>query len=213
MIHHLCTVHVYNAYSIINIYACYSCIIYTIYYTYLHIIGGESIYKEAITLPQCHKIYLTSIEDPIYTNIDTYFPLILATTYRLIYRSHSIHENSIKFRFTEYIRIHTEQAFFDNSIFGSTNSTPTKHYYNIHNNNNSTNSIGDKNTHNYTTTSVTTSAPTTTTNTTDTNSTTTNSISSSISVKDSIPNYEEQQYLDILRDILENGVHRGDRTG
>ena len=93
------------------------------------IIGGESIYKEALSLPQCHKIYLTSIEEPIYTNhdIDTYFPPILATTYRLIYRSHIIYENSIKFRFTDYIRIHTDEAFFDNSIFGSTNSTPTSH--------------------------------------------------------------------------------------
>ena len=144
----------------------------------------------------------------MYHNIDTYFPLILATTYRLIYRSHSIYENSIKFRFTEYIRIHTDEAFFDNSIFGSTNNTPTKHYYNLsNNNNNNNNSTGDKNTHNTTTTTSTATATPTTTNNTATPTTNT------INIINSIPNYEEQQYLDILKDILENGVHRGDRTG
>jgi dihydrofolate reductase len=65
------------------------------------IIGGGSIYKEAINSPLCNKIYLTSVEDE-FDDIDTFFPVIDKDKYILVKRSEPKVENSINYHFLEF---------------------------------------------------------------------------------------------------------------
>ena len=67
----------------------------------IFIIGGESIYREAISSGICSKIYMTSVETSI-EGMDAFFPPLLATQYRLVSRSPLMTENGIPHRFTEY---------------------------------------------------------------------------------------------------------------
>lgn len=83
------------------------------------IIGGESIYKQAILLPNCEKIYTTVIEtnqlnefDTIFTPLkktlvephyDTFFPHI-PDCFEYTHVSEVFYENEYKFRFFDYIR-------------------------------------------------------------------------------------------------------------
>lgn len=66
------------------------------------VIGGESIYKETILLPNCSKIYVTFIEQPEFLNLDTYFPVIPETKFYKNFESELIQENGISYRFLEY---------------------------------------------------------------------------------------------------------------
>lgn len=114
------------------------------------VIGGGSIYKEAIESSFCTKIYFTSIEND-FNDLDTFFPIIPANKFRLSSRSSLIDgENRIKFRFEEYCSIPINETIMSSTM--------------------------------------------------------------NISPK-SESNLEELQYLNICKDIIENGVLRGDRTG
>lgn len=107
---------------------------------HIYVIGGESIYREALNSKQCSKIYLTQVDMEM-PDLDTFFPTIPAHRFKQMYRSAPVTEKGIQYRFTEYDCIPE-----DDVVGGNTNS-------------------------------------------------------------------EEQQYLDIVKDIIENGVLRGDRTG
>lgn len=82
------------------------------------IIGGESIYKQAILLPNCEKIYTTVIEmnqmnefdtifkfkkPPVETHYDTFFPHI-PDCFEYTRVSEVFYENEYKFRFFDYTR-------------------------------------------------------------------------------------------------------------
>lgn len=103
----------------------------------IYIIGGESIYKEALASSHCSKIYLTQVDTDV-PDLDTFFPLIPAHRFKQTMRSSPIVENDLKYRFTEYDIIPEDTMY---------------------------------------------------------------------------QNHEELQYLDIVKDIITNGVLRGDRTG
>ena len=118
----------------------------------VYVIGGESIYREAMFSKQCTKIYLTQVEADL-QDLDTFFPLIPAHRFKQVLRSAPVVENGIKYRFTEY------DSIPDDEEVGTTCAVPA----------------------------VPVTSPT--------------------------ANVEEQQYLDIVRDILDHGVLRGDRTG
>lgn len=113
------------------------------------VIGGASIYNEALQHPSMSRILLTSIETEV-PDCDTFFPTISATNYKMSYRSDTQTENGFTFRFLEFEKIPT-------------------------------------------TTKIGTVPP-------------------SLLLGET-KNFEECQYLDIIQDILDNGVERSDRTG
>jgi dihydrofolate reductase / thymidylate synthase len=110
----------------------------------VYVIGGGSVYAEAVKSTFCNKIYLTSIESK-FEGIDTFFPVIPANMYQMAYYSEAKEEKEITYRFTRYDRL--SQTFLSGVPESSEG------------------------------------------------------------------NAEEQQYLDAVKDIMENGVIRGDRTG
>jgi len=103
----------------------------------IYIIGGESIYREAMASTFCSKIFLTQVDTEV-PDLDTFFPFIPAHRFKQTMRSKPVIEKGISYRYTEYNSIQEEEE---------------EH------------------------------------------------------------NQEEQQYLDIVKDIISNGVLRGDRTG
>ena len=66
----------------------------------IFVIGGESIYREAIVSPLCTKIYLTEIL-PDVIDVDTFFPNI-PSNYKLTDVTDSIIENDVIYRFLHY---------------------------------------------------------------------------------------------------------------
>jgi len=68
------------------------------------VIGGDSVYKDAINSNYCEKIYFTSIENDI-NDCDAFFPIISASKYQLISRSSKQEEKGFTYEFTEYQRI------------------------------------------------------------------------------------------------------------
>jgi dihydrofolate reductase/thymidylate synthase len=134
----------------------------------IFVIGGESLYRESIGLKECNKIYLTSIEAPNFevSTLDTFFPVIPASSYRLSYRSHALVESGVTYRFTEYDALPSDIA-----IVESTASVRHRLY-----------SSGGK-------------------------------LLSPMHPTASVPNFEEQQYLDLAAQIIRTGALRMDRTG
>lgn len=71
------------------------------------VIGGQSIYEEALRLPQCKRIYLTKIDKEF--ECDTFFPEIDDTIYKLVsdpeVSEEEQEEDCIKYKFTVYERV------------------------------------------------------------------------------------------------------------
>eukprot|EP01041_Mallomonas_annulata_P005366 gene5366-10726_t len=89
------------------------------------VIGGGSVYKEAVSSAHCSKIHLTSIECEI-EGCDAFFPTIPAHKFRLISRSPIKEEKGIPYCFTEYDRIpdgpiHPSMNHLDNNCIYSQN--------------------------------------------------------------------------------------------
>lgn len=121
------------------------------------VIGGGSVYDEALRSPYCSKIYLTEVHAE-FEDLDTFFPIIAAHKFRMVSRSKLQQSKAgLSFRFTEYNRL------CDEDVFQAAASAMTE------------------------------TAP--------------------LPAPPAEGNKEEQQYLDIVRDILDHGVLRGDRTG
>lgn len=68
----------------------------------IFIIGGESIYREALNSDLCRKVYVTEVYGD-YPDLDTFFPVISAAQYQLTQRSEKqTSSNGISYRFSEY---------------------------------------------------------------------------------------------------------------
>jgi dihydrofolate reductase / thymidylate synthase len=123
----------------------------------IFIIGGEGIYRDAMTSKLCSKLYVTEVFGD-YQNLDTFFPLISASDYTLAKRSAKlISENGIEYRFVEYQQLDENQEEMIIIPVSSTTSVMS-------------------------------------------------------SDKDQ-KNIEELQYLNLVREIINTGNLRGDRTG
>ena len=122
----------------------------------IFVIGGGTVYEEAMKSPQCSVVHLTSVKGS-FEGMDTFFPVVPAHAFRLAARGPETVEKDISYRFLRFDRIQDEETL----------PTPpgTSH----------TQSVG--------------SPPV------------------------GGGNSEELQYLDLLKDIMETGVTREDRTG
>lgn len=69
----------------------------------IFIIGGQSIYSEAINHPDCEKIYLTEVLAQF--PCDAFFPSINEKTFKRTQSSEIREEKGIKYRFTVFERI------------------------------------------------------------------------------------------------------------
>lgn len=71
------------------------------------VVGGQSIYEEALRLPQCKRIYLTRIEKEF--ECDTFFPDIDESVFKLTsdpnVPEEEQEEDDIKYKFTVYERV------------------------------------------------------------------------------------------------------------
>lgn len=71
------------------------------------VIGGQSVYEEALKLPQCRRIYLTRIDKEF--ECDTFFPGIDESTYKLISDPNVPEEEQVEddihYKYTVYERI------------------------------------------------------------------------------------------------------------
>ena len=68
----------------------------------IFVIGGETIYREAIVSPFCSKIYITEVL-PDVIDVDTFFPNI-PSNYKLTDISVSMIENDVIYKFLRYDR-------------------------------------------------------------------------------------------------------------
>ena len=66
----------------------------------VYVIGGGSVYQEAIELLSCSRIYLTEVLTEI-TGIDTFFPII-PHRFKMVALSDTYIENKVEYRFIEY---------------------------------------------------------------------------------------------------------------
>lgn len=71
------------------------------------VVGGQSVYEEALRLPQCKRIYLTKIDEDF--QCDTFFPNIDETVYKLTDDSEvpteEQEEDGVRYKFTVYERM------------------------------------------------------------------------------------------------------------
>ena len=74
------------------------------------VIGGETIYAEAVKSKCCERIKLTSVESDV-ADCDTFFPPISASEFRMTSRSPARNEGGIIYRFTELERINDNDTF------------------------------------------------------------------------------------------------------
>lgn len=68
----------------------------------IYVIGGASIYKEAIVSNLCTKIYMTSINKVI-SDADVYFPQLSSHQYKISYYSRPQNEDNTTFRYIEIV--------------------------------------------------------------------------------------------------------------
>ncbi|MBI5733740.1 MAG: dihydrofolate reductase [Candidatus Kerfeldbacteria bacterium] len=69
----------------------------------IFIIGGASVYKQAISHPKCDKLYLTQIEAEF--DCDTFFPIVDKAIFKETSVSDWVEEKGVKYRFIEYQKI------------------------------------------------------------------------------------------------------------
>lgn len=111
----------------------------------IFIIGGASLYDEALKSSYCETIYLTEVLTD-FDDLDTFIPVIPANKYKLVNRSKIAIENGVAFRYLDYQSFETEDSVISQGL-------------------------------------------------------------------EYVGNHEEQQYLDLIQEIITTGKLRGDRTG
>lgn len=71
------------------------------------VVGGQSVYEEALRLPQCKRVYLTKIDKDF--ECDTFFPEVDESVFKLIkdpgVPDEEQEEEGIKYKFTVYERV------------------------------------------------------------------------------------------------------------
>lgn len=170
------------------------------------IIGGGTVYAEAVASELCEKILLTSVKagDGRFDDCDVHFPALMPEAFKLSKKGEVQEEKGIEFSFDEYVKV-PRTAPAAKSI--ETDAVRS--------------SEGDKENVLDPTSSILTKSKADRVDLTSSNICPTSKGISESKTKEEIAahtedqerNEEELQYLRLVEDILENGVRRGDRTG
>lgn len=137
------------------------------------VIGGGSVYAEAVKSPDCQNILLTSVyADEIDAKCDVFFPAIDSSTFVTEETSERQKENGIAYEFVRYAR-RSADASAENCDPNASAAQPAASK------------------------PAAAAVP--------------RGLSDAKS--DGKRNFEEMQYLNLIRDIMDNGVRKGDRTG
>lgn len=189
------------------------------------VIGGGSVYAEAVASDLCEKILLTSVKagDGRFEDCDVHFPPLQPGAFRLTKKGDDQEEKGVQFSFDEYDSVlHSAAtaaaAAVDSNKENTAANCPTKHEgspaatavraQNSVGSKRKTTCDGDGG-------SVETQegqkqAPTTSPSPA---ASTPRGEQAQQSAEQGEGNEEEMQYLRLVEDILDNGVRRGDRTG
>ena len=147
------------------------------------VIGGGSVYEEAVQSDLCTKVYLTEVVSSDVEEMDTFFPALPAHRFQITKRSKIYNDGKNSFRFMEFDQIDPNAEIGDDAGWAAATCDPAA--------DGAESKVAKKS----------------------------DSLTASPSSVAQAPplsragNPEELQYLDIVRDIIENGVLRGDRTG
>ncbi|CAM9929029.1 unnamed protein product [Choristocarpus tenellus] len=182
------------------------------------VIGGGDIYREAITSDLCRGILVTSIRSDKFDDCDTFFPAINPDIYRLVKSGEPQENGGVEFSFDEYERIKgkdkeadftttvglTARAAVENPVGAGTNRFSVADIEN--------GGLG----------SCSESHPPVSSRSTK-KALTEENLNGDITVEaseegtehdgDEESNEEEMQYLRLVKEIIEMGSRRGDRTG
>lgn len=161
------------------------------------VIGGGSVYTEAVASDLCEKVLLTSVgtgEDGRFEDCDVHFPTLDADRFKIVRKGELQEEKGVQFSFDEYEGLRYSAAASAAEPSDTSNAENDKE-----NSTTNTDASGSKRK----------------INRVDANGTTESSTpsASSNAAADGEGNEEEMQYLSLVEDILNNGVRRGDRTG
>lgn len=169
------------------------------------VIGGGSVYAEAVASKLCEKVLLTSVTPPAggrFNDCDVHFPALDPETFKLTKKGEVQEEKGVEFSFDEYESVHHSEAAAgmaaaegnkentgasDDVVGVKRKSSPIQD-----------GAVGGAETAaavGATAAAVSAATP------------------AAQEEEDGPGNEEEMQYLNLVQDILDNGVRRGDRTG
>ncbi|CAM9780840.1 unnamed protein product [Scytosiphon promiscuus] len=192
----------------------------------IFVIGGGSVYAEAVASELCEKVLLTSVTpaaDGRFDDCDVHFPALDPDVFKLVKKGEAREEKGIEFSFDEYESVHHSEAAAamaaaegdkenagggaedgggaaDDVVGAKRKASPTPE-----------GSVASAPTP--PTASVATGAAAGAAATAAAEGSAAAAAAPQEQEEDGPGNEEEMQYLDLVRDILDNGVRRGDRTG
>ncbi|CAM9610379.1 unnamed protein product, partial [Laminaria digitata] len=181
------------------------------------VIGGGSVYAEAVASELCEKVLLTSVRagDGRFEDCDVHFPALQPEAFKLTKKGEDQEEKGVQFSFDEYNSVlHSAAAAAGAAAAaaGASAATGASTGSGIPSPADSNKENGANGSANHEgSTTATAAAPTTA-------ATPSPPPASAITAaaaeqEEGEGNEEEMQYLRLVEDILDNGVRRGDRTG
>lgn len=181
------------------------------------VIGGGSVYAEAVASKLCEKVLLTSVTPPAdgrFDDCDVHFPALDRENFKLTKKGEVREEKGVEFSFDEYESVHHSEAAAgmmaaaaaegDKENAGATDGGADD-------------VVGSKRksspTRDGTSAGVQSAAAVAVGAAAPAGSAAATATAAATQEEDGPGNVEEMQYLNLVQDILDSGVRRGDRTG
>ncbi|CAM9664111.1 unnamed protein product, partial [Hapterophycus canaliculatus] len=182
----------------------------------IFVIGGGSVYAEAVVSELCEKVLLTSVTPPAdgrFDDCDVHFPALAPDVFKLVKKGVVREEKGVEFSFDEYESVNHSDAA---AAMSATEGDKENARSGPDGGGAVDDVVGAKRK-----TSPTREKPAAVVSTparapaigTAVGATAAAAAAASPREEDGPGNEEEMQYLNLVQDILDNGVRRGDRTG
>lgn len=182
------------------------------------VIGGGSVYAEAVASKLCEKVLLTSVTPPAdgrFDDCDVHFPALDPEIFKLIKKGEVQEEKGVEFSFDEYESVHHSEAAAgmaaaegDKENAGASGAAPAAKH-------GADDVVGAKRKSSPVQDGTAGGVePAAAAAAVEAAPPTGSAATTASQEEDGGPgNEEEMQYLNLVQDILDNGVRRGDRTG